>query len=94
MKENTSMKLTLITDADAKVLREARKILKKLKKLENTLNCLENCDSTLDAKIAASKYKDWKTVARTHWKMYDELDALHVEIDDSTGELNLTTAAD
>lgn len=82
------MKFKIISASDVIILREARRILKNLKKQENTLNCLENSDSTLDPKIAASKYKDWKTVARTHWRMLDELEALHISVEEN-GDMSL-----
>lgn len=67
------MKFKMINDADVAVLREARKILKKLKKQENKLNAIEDGD-------LVDQTKEWKTSTLEHWRMLDELDALHISV--------------
>lgn len=75
------MKFKLIDANDVAVLRAARKVLKKLKKRENKLNAIEDSD-------LVDPTKEWKTSALEHWRMLDELEALHIGVDE-TGDMSL-----
>lgn len=75
------MKFKLIDAKDVAVLREACKILKKLKKRENKLNAIE------DGELTDTK-KEWKTAALEHWRMLDELNALHIGVEEN-GDMSL-----
>lgn len=84
------MKFKLISESDVKVLREARKILKKLQKKENKLNEREDeavnevNDNALDSAPATLEHMF------KHWQLLDELDAVHVDINaDNTLSLNV-----
>lgn len=75
------MKFKMISENDVKVIREARKVLKKLKKQQNKLDAIEAGD-------LVDPTKEWKTSALKHWRMLDELDALHIGVEDN-GDMSL-----
>ena len=75
------MKFNTISAADVAVLRKAYKVLNKLKEYENKLTEVE-----LDA--IGDTTKDYKAVAMKHWRMFDELEALHISVKEN-GDMSL-----
>lgn len=83
------MKITMISEEDVKVIRAAKKVLKKLQKKEIKLNAAE--DLAIEKPETVRHYGD---VALPHWRFLDELDYLGVHVDTSfNGELSLICPA-